>query len=416
MFQRRGFGFLGPSRFPAVRLSDTRTQSPQAVEDRSVGLYVCGITPYDTTHLGHAFTYVTFDVLRRVLRDAGHEVRYVQNVTDVDDDIIRRAKELGTTWDSLARTETALYQADMAALNVLEPDVFPRASETIGPIISLVKQLQSKDHAYVQDGNVYFRVSSFAGYGNLSHLTREDMIRLSAERGGDPADPRKEDPLDFVLWQKSAPGEPRWASPWGEGRPGWHVECSAMAIENLGPQVTIHGGGADLVFPHHESEIAQSESATGVHPFVKIWMHVGMVRYRGEKMSKSLRNLVLVRDLLQRVDPDTIRVLLLRHHYRKEWEYTDDDLRDAKTQTEELRRLGEEGGLREGIPDGIREALGDDLNTPLALARLASSLRERGAGSREGARLLGLRLGSGGRAADAAETRADPAGPAAPAR
>ena len=291
-----------------MRLRNTETDAVQPLEpgDRPVGLYVCGITPYDTTHLGHAFTYVVFDVLVRTLRASGQPVRYVQNVTDIDDDIIRRARELGTTWEHLAAKETALYEADMAALNVLAPDVFPRASQTIPKITELIRRLEAQGHAYQRDGNVYFRVGSVTDYGRLSRLSREQMVKLSAERGADPNDPRKQDPLDFILWQASAAPEPCWPSPWGDGRPGWHIECSAMALENLGKQVDVHGGGADLIFPHHDSEIAQSEAATGVRPFARIWAHVGMLRYQGEKMSKSLRNLVLVRDLRRRQHPGAV--------------------------------------------------------------------------------------------------------------
>lgn len=358
-------------------------------------IYVCGITPYDTTHLGHAFTYVTFDVLVRVLRASGHRVRYVQNVTDVDDDILRRAREMGTTWTELATRETARYQRDMTGLNVLPPDVFPRASETIAPIIALVSRLERQRQAYVREGNVYFRVSTRPDYGRLSRLPRSEMIALSRERGADPDDPRKEDPLDFILWQKSQPGEPAWDSPWGAGRPGWHVECSAMALEHLGPQVDLHGGGADLVFPHHESEIAQSESATGVRPFGRIWMHVGMLGYAGAKMSKSLRNLVLVSDLLREADADSIRVTLLRRHYRESWEYRPEQLRDAAAWTAELRQAAEAAGDGGGAASAdVLDALENDLDTPAALDRLRDAVIARRPGWRAGARMLGLRLGS----------------------
>jgi L-cysteine:1D-myo-inositol 2-amino-2-deoxy-alpha-D-glucopyranoside ligase len=380
-----------------MRLRNTETNVVQPLERRPepVGLYVCGITPYDTTHLGHAFTYVVFDVLVRVLRAAGQPVRYVQNVTDVDDDIIRRARELGTTWDRLADKETALYAQDMAALNVLAPDVFPRASQTIPKIIALIVRLEAQGHAYQRDGHVYFRVGSVADYGRLSRLSREEMITLSAQRGADPNDPRKQDPLDFVLWQASAPPEPQWESPWGMGRPGWHIECSAMALEYLGPQLDIHGGGSDLIYPHHESEIAQSESATGVRPFARIWVHVGMLRYQGEKMSKSLRNLVLIRDLLPRYHADSIRVLLLRHHYREPWEYTADQLDDAAAWT---KRLGE-AAARAGNASGnsapaVRAALEDDLDTPRALRALEEAVRGGEGDWRAAADLLGLRLGA----------------------
>src|SRR5438445_7857335 len=378
-----------------MRLRNTEPTAVQPLEPQSdpVRLYVCGITPYDTTHLGHAFTYVVFDVLVRVLRAAGQPDRYVQNVTDVDDDIIRRARELGTTWDHLADKETALYVDDMAALNVLAPDVFPRASQTIPKIIALIVRLEAQGHAYQREGNVYFRVGSVADYGRLSRLSREQMVPLSAKRGADPNDPRKQDPLDFVLWQVSAPGEPHWESPWGVGRPGWHIECSAMVLEHLGPQVDVHGGGADLIYPHHDSEIAQSESATGVRPFARIWVHVGMLRYQGEKMSKSLRNLVLVRDLLQRYDADSIRVLLLRHHYREAWEYTEDQVEDAAVWTRRLQEAARDAGPSPARPhEAVRAALEDDLDSPRALSLLEESVRGGDDGWRDAANILGLRL------------------------
>jgi len=379
-----------------MRLYNTESAKvePLRVESEPIGVYVCGITPYDTTHLGHAFTYVVFDVLVRTLRASGRRVRYVQNVTDVDDDVLKRARELGTAWDSLARKETALYQADMAALNVLPPDVFPRASESIPRIIALVARLLAQGHAYVSGGNVYFRVNSRADYGRLSRLPPERMVELSAQRGADPDDPHKHDPLDFILWQKSAPDEPRWESPWGLGRPGWRIECSAMVLQFLGDQVDIHGGGHDLVFPHHESEIAQSESATGVSPFARIWMHVGMLRYQGEKMSKSLGNLVLVHDLLGQYDADTLRVLLLEHHYRESWEYSDGLLRSAAGRVASLRQ--QVASLPDGSGSGrageVSAALDDDLDTPRALSALEVSVRGGGRGWRRDAELLGLRL------------------------
>ena len=385
--------------FITMRLRNTETNTVQPLERRPepVRLYVCGITPYDTTHLGHAFTYVVFDVLVRTLRARGQPVRYVQNVTDVDDDIIKRARELGTTWDHLAVKETALYADDMADLNVLAPDVFPRASQTIPKIIALIVRLAASGHAYQRDGNVYFRVGSVADYGRLSRLSREEMITLSAQRGADPNDPRKQDPLDFVLWQASAPDEPRWESPWGVGRPGWHIECSAMALEYLGPQVDVHGGGADLIYPHHESEIAQSESVTGIRPFARIWVHVGMVGYQGEKMSKSLRNLVLVRDLLKRYDADSIRVVLLRHHYREPWEYTEDQLDDAAAWTKRLRAAAARASNGTGESAlAVRAALEDDLDTPRALRLLDDALGRGEGGWRAAADLLGLRLGASG--------------------
>ncbi len=393
-----------------MRLRNTRTGRLEPVAGTNIGLYVCGITPYDTTHLGHAFTYVTFDVLVRVLRAGGRSVRYVQNVTDLDDDVMQRARELRVSWDQLAAKETRLYQEDMAGLNVLPPDVFPRASQTIPQILSMARRLEASGHAYARDGNLYYRIASFPEYGQLSQASRTQMIAWSRERGADPSDPRKEDPLDFVLWQQSLPDEPSWESPWSAGRPGWHIECSAMALEHLGPQVDIHGGGEDLVFPHHESEIAQSEAATGVRPFARTWMHVGMLRYHGEKMSKSLRNLVLVRDLLGRFDADSIRVLLLRHHYREPWEYTEDQLVAAADWTKHLRAVaganpdgaparpsprGAAGEAGRGRSAEVLEALEDDLNTPLALEGVERLVRSNDPGWPMAAGWLGLRLGAG---------------------
>jgi L-cysteine:1D-myo-inositol 2-amino-2-deoxy-alpha-D-glucopyranoside ligase len=278
---------------------------------------------------------------------------------------------------------------------VVAPDVWPRASQTIPKIIAMISRLEAQGHAYQREGNVYFRVGSITDYGRLSRFTRAEMIKLSGERGGDPDDPRKQDPLDFILWQASVPGDPRWQSPWGDGRPGWHIECSAMALEHLGPQLDVHGGGSDLIFPHHESEIAQSESATGVRPFARIWVHVGMVRYQGDKMSKSLRNLVLVRDLLGDYDADTIRVLLLRHHYREAWEYTEDRLDDAAAWTRRLRAMAHRsrdgGGGNSTL--AVRAALEDDLDTARALGVLEDALESGEGDWRAAADLLGLRLG-----------------------
>jgi L-cysteine:1D-myo-inositol 2-amino-2-deoxy-alpha-D-glucopyranoside ligase len=315
-------------------------------------------------------------------------------VTDVDDDIIRKARELKTSWSRLAERETALFQSDMKALNVNPPDVFPRASQTIAKIIELVSKLESLGNAYQRQGNVFFRVKSFESYGRLSRLSRAEMIPLSRERGANPDDPLKEDPLDFLLWQHSAPDEPSWPSPWGDGRPGWHIECSAMALQHIGNQLDIHGSGEDLIFPHHESEIAQSESITGVRPFVRLWVHVGMVRYQAGKMSKSLGNLVLVRDLLRHYDADTIRVTLLRHHYRESWDYREEEVGSAAEWTARIRRqlalappaVGQDPG------DPVLAALEDDLDTPRALRLLEELVRSKDPAASRGARLLGLRL------------------------
>src|SRR5947209_14572963 len=314
-----------------LRLYSTASRRVEPFTPRgdSVGLYVCGVTPYDTTHMGHAFTYVVFDTLARVLRRAGWPVTYVQNVTDIDDDILKRARETGKRWDELGREQTAQYEADSRALNIAPPTHFLRATDEIDQMIPLIGTLIAKGHAYTAGGNVYFSVPSDPDYGSLSRYSRAEMLQIAAERGGNPDDPEKRDPLDFLLWQGEQPGEPAWepgalGAGWGRGRPGWHIECSAMAMHFLGPTVDIHGGGADLIFPHHESEIAQSECATDVHPFVRVWMHTAMVRYQGEKMSKSLGNMVFVRDALKQYDADAIRLYLLSHHYRTPWEYEDD--------------------------------------------------------------------------------------------
>ncbi len=280
--------------------------------DGTVGLYVCGVTPYDTTHIGHAFTFLTFDILVRVMRHKGWDVTYVQNVTDIDDDILRKAKEVGLTWKQLGDRETARYLKDMRDLNWLEPDHYVRATDHIPEMLEITQALIDKGHAYESGGNVYFSVSSDPEFGKLSHIPRDQMLPIANERGNTPDDPNKRDPLDFVLWQKSVDDEPSWDSPYGPGRPGWHVECSAMASRYLGPSIDIHGGGADLIFPHHECEVAQSENAFGVEPFARTWVHVAMVGYNGEKMSKSLGNLVLVSDALKdySADADTALPLL----------------------------------------------------------------------------------------------------------
>jgi L-cysteine:1D-myo-inositol 2-amino-2-deoxy-alpha-D-glucopyranoside ligase len=295
---------------------------------RRVTLYVCGITPYDAAHIGHAFTYVIFDTLVRFLRRRGHEVVYCQNVTDVDDDVLRRAAKGGEDYLALGRRETAAYLADMDALNVARPTVFPKATEEIPTMVELAGQLVEGGNAYVVEGTVFFDVTSYPGFGELSGLAPGEQRDLLAERGGDPDDPRKRHPLDFVVWQRSQPGEPWWDSPWGRGRPGWHLECSAMSRRHLGVTIDLHGGGADLLYPHHESERAQSEAANRA-PFVRRWLHTGMVRYQGEKMSKSLGNLVFPRELFRDHEPAAVRLALLAHHWRSAWEWDAAELKEA---------------------------------------------------------------------------------------
>jgi L-cysteine:1D-myo-inositol 2-amino-2-deoxy-alpha-D-glucopyranoside ligase len=342
--------------------------------DGAVGLYVCGVTPYDTTHIGHAFTFLTFDILVRFMRNKGWDVTYVQNVTDIDDDILRKAKEVGITWKQLGDRETARYLKDMRELNWLEPDHYVRATDHIPEMLEITQALIDKGHAYERGGNVYFSVSSDPEFGKLSHIPRDQMLPIANERGNTPDDPNKRDPLDFVLWQKSLADEPAWDSPYGPGRPGWHVECSAMASRYLGPSIDIHGGGADLIFPHHESEVAQSENAFGVEPFARTWVHVAMVGYNGEKMSKSLGNLVLVSDALKDYSADAVRLYLFSNHYRIPWIFEDAELErwarvaDDLIEAAEFPAYGIEEELDVGnLRDRFFNALDDDLNTPIAI-------------------------------------------------
>ena len=343
----------------------------------SVGLYVCGVTPYDTTHVGHAFTFLVFDVLVRWLRYKGLDVTYVQNVTDIDDDILRKAKEVGLSWRELGDRETARYLKDMADLNWVPPDHYVRATDHIAEMLEITSALIEKGHAYESGGNVYFSVDSDPEFGKLSHIPRDQMLPIANERGNTPDDPNKRDPLDFVLWQKSAEGEPSWESPFGPGRPGWHVECSAMASRYLGPSIDIHGGGFDLVFPHHECEIAQSENAFGVEPFARYWTHVAMVAYNGEKMSKSLGNLVLISDALQEYSADALRLYLLSHHYRTPWSYEDAELdhwaqvANDLIEAVDLPAYGIENEVDVSTArDRFMLAMDDDLNIPVAIEAL----------------------------------------------
>ncbi len=334
-------------------------------------MYVCGITPYDSTHLGHAATYLTYDLLIRRLEELGHEVHMVRNVTDVDDSILPKARELGIPYLELAEAEITRFRADMDALEMRPPIAEPRATETIDEIISIVERLLDTNHAYLTHGTAYFDVSTFERFGELSHYTEDQMVRLARARGGNPDDPHRRSPLDFVLWQPSAADEPAWRAPFGVGRPGWHVECSAMAMQELGTTIDLHGGGTDLIFPHHECEIAQSEALTG-QPFVRHWLHSAMVAYEGEKMSKSLGNLVFISDLRKVADPRAIRLALMHHHYRSGFEWHDTDIQDG---TALLHRLVAAAAATNG-PDPapfaarVRGALDDDLDAPKALEAL----------------------------------------------
>jgi cysteinyl-tRNA synthetase len=351
---------------------------PFQASGSSASLYVCGITPYDTTHLGHAFTYATADVLVRYLESQGITVRYVQNVTDIDDDILRKAREVGEDWRVLGNRWTAHFIDDMQRLNIRPPDHFPRASDFIPDIVTATGVLIERGLAYVAGRSVYYAVGAWPAFGRLSHLPRSAMLAVANERGNRPDDPHKRDPLDFVLWQAQAPGEPAWPSPWGPGRPGWHIECSVMSTRLLGPRLDLHAGGSDLVFPHHECEIAQSEPLTGRAPFARCWLHTAMVEHDGAKMSKSVGNLVMVGDLLQHWPPDALRVYLGRHHYRRSWSHDLDALAEAARLATKLRTaVGVAGGGGDtldasGAQAEFTIALNDDLDTPAALSRLES--------------------------------------------
>ena len=410
-----------------LRLHDSRRGALVRFEqplDRPVGLYVCGVTPYDTGHLGHAFTYVSFDVLHRYLVHLGHEVRYVQNLTDVDDDMLRKARETGEDYLDLGNRWVTTFLTEMAALNWLPPHVYPRATEHIPQMQAMIGALLERGHAYAAEGNVYFDVASWPGYGEVSGLPREAMLPIANERGNIPEMPGKRDPLDFVLWQRSLADEPAWDAPWGAGRPGWHIECSAMSTAYLGNRFAIHGGGGDLIFPHHESEAAQSEAATGERPFVDTWMHVGMLRHEGEKMSKSLGNLVLVRDLLRSYPGDAIRHYLVSHHYRREVEYDAAGLEASALAVGRLRSaacrardlapeppVDTDAALLPVVAEHRERflaAMDDDLDTPAALPEL-HALAALAAGDDErlaseagwmvhelGTKIIGLRLAPAG--------------------
>jgi len=374
----------------ALLLSDTLSGSRQPIPDGPIKLYVCGVTPYDTTHLGHAFTFVQFDALVRALRWLYPEraLTYVQNVTDIDDSILARAKKLGVNWQELGDAQTAQYESDMRGLNVAPPTHFVRATSAIDTMQTLTSRLLAAHAAYVADGGtVYFRVSASATYGELSKFARAKMFEIASQQDdADTDDPRKEDPLDFALWKgwSGDESEPCWPSPWGRGRPGWHIECSALCYQYLGPALTLHGGGSDLIYPHHENEIAQSETATGQRPFVRIWSHTGMVRMDGEKMSKSLGNMVFVRDLLRKYSVDAVRLYLLSHHYRSVFEWSPADIEAAASLA---TRLALAARQPDHGPASVREAfaaaLEDDLDTPRAIESLEGAagqpLRELGA-------------------------------------
>ncbi len=343
-----------------------------------VKMYVCGVTPYSDAHIGHAMSYINFDVIRRYLAYKGHKVSYVQNITDIDDKIINRAISKGVSTSELAGEYIDSFKRDMEALNVLPPDITPRATEEIDKILEVVEGLLDKGYAYESGGSVYFRVRRMADYGRLS---RRDLDQMKAGARIEPGE-EKEDPMDFVLWKASKPGEPFWESPWGSGRPGWHIECSAMSMKYLGDTLDIHGGGQDLIFPHHENEIAQSQCFTG-KPFVRYWIHNGLLQLGEEKMSKSLGNLITIKEALDKYSADAIRLFVLNSHYRSPLKFSEEALRAAEGGAERLTRVAKRDIIKaeETIDiDSYRrrftEAMDDDFNTPQALGALFDLGRE----------------------------------------
>ncbi|MBM4434609.1 MAG: cysteine--tRNA ligase, partial [Chloroflexi bacterium] len=325
-----------------LRLYDTRRRAVFPFRPRgTVTMYVCGVTPYDTTHLGHARTFLVFDVLARFLEARGHRVRYAQNVTDIDESILQRAARDGMDWRELGRRETRRFVEDMRRLGWRAPDVMPYATREIGRMHDLIRTLLAKGAAYRLDGSVYFAVEKAHAYGELSGISAPRMARiLAAQDDASLDDPRRRDPRDFALW-RAVPDGPTWPSPYGRGRPGWHIECSAMSLHHLGERIDIHGGGSDLVYPHHENEIAQTEAATGKRPFVRFWMHVAPMRLNAAKMSKSDGNMVFVRDALDRTGPEALRLYLLDKHYRRRYDHDEVRLaRAAERQRALARRLG----------------------------------------------------------------------------
>jgi L-cysteine:1D-myo-inositol 2-amino-2-deoxy-alpha-D-glucopyranoside ligase len=372
-----------------MRLYDTaRREVVPFTPGETVLMYTCGITPYDATHLGHASTFLVYDILQRRLIDRGHSVRCVRNVTDVDDPLFAKARELGVHYLDLAAGEEARFNRDMDALNVLPVYSTPRASSAISDIRGFIGMVLDRGFAYAAGGSVYFDVTKFPSFGEVSHYSHEQMIEFARQRGGNVDDPHKRNPLDFVLWHPSADDEPAWDAQWGAGRPGWHIECSALALRELGTTIDLHGGGSDLIFPHHECERAQSEAATG-EVFVKHWMHVAMVFKDGEKMSKSLGNLVFVDALRKEWDPRSIRLGIIEHHYRNEWEW--DDTLMPRNHDRLVAWKASVGGQASTLLDEVRACLDDDLNTPAALAAIDRAA-EAGTDVTDSAALLGVDL------------------------
>ena len=360
-----------PGRGPALRLHDTSTQSIRTTSPSGPArLYVCGITPYDATHLGHAATYLAFDLIQRAWRDAGHRVRYVQNVTDVDDPLLERAAHTGENWMSLAEREIELFREDMAALRVLAPDEYVGAVESVPELTDAISELLEAGSAYYVGPDIYYDVTSSRQFGYESGYDRETMIRLFAERGGDPQHFGKRDPLDSLLWRGQRYGEPYWDTVLGKGRPGWHIECSVIALNRLGMGFDVQGGGSDLIFPHHEHSAAHAESLSGGHPFARHYVHTGMIGLDGEKMSKSRGNLVLVSKLRAAgIDPMALRLALLDGHYRADREWTGGRLPAAEARLARWRSAVRQptGAPAQDVLQTVRATLADDLDVSAAM-------------------------------------------------
>ncbi|MBS3908110.1 MAG: cysteine--tRNA ligase [Actinobacteria bacterium] len=381
----------------SLKVFNTMTRKKEDFVPRDagkVGMYICGPTVYNFIHVGNARTYLSFDIIYRYLRYKGYDVTYVRNLTDVDDKIINKAREEGVSPGELAERFIEGYWEDVKSMGLAEPTLEPKATEHIGEMIAIIERLIEKGHAYAVDGDVYFEIASAAEYGKLSHRSLDDM------RAGERVeiDPRKRHPMDFALWKAAKPGEPAWDSPWGQGRPGWHIECTAMSVKYLGVNFDIHGGGRDLIFPHHENEVAQTESYTG-QPFAKYWLHGGMVNIGDEKMAKSVGNIVLVRELLQGTNANVLRLLALGTHYRSPIDFSPDKLVEAEAAYERFlnarRRirqaleapsvtvLGEKRALMDGLSAGLKgarekfiESMDDDFNSAAAIAALFDFVKE----------------------------------------
>ncbi|MGW5161841.1 cysteine--1-D-myo-inosityl 2-amino-2-deoxy-alpha-D-glucopyranoside ligase [Nonomuraea wenchangensis] len=356
-----------------LRLYDTSAkQVRQTDPGPTARMYVCGITPYDATHLGHANTYHAFDLVVRMWLDAGHEVHYTQNATDVDDPLLERAAQTGVDWRELAEREIELFRGDMEALRILPPREYVGVTEVVDRVAESIVRLSDKGVTYDLDGDVYFSVADAPKFGQVSGYDEDEMTALFAERGGDPDRPGKRHPLDWLLWRAERPGEPAWDSRLGRGRPGWHIECTAIALDNLGAGYDVAGGGSDLIFPHHECGASEGHALTGEWPFAKFYTHAGMVALDGEKMSKSRGNLVFVRRLRTEHDPMAVRLVLLAHHYRADWEYVPELTAEAERRLATWRAAvaRESGPSAEDLLTRVRERLADDLDTPGALAAI----------------------------------------------